>query len=235
MEKSYDPDSDDEDDEKPAKKEVGDIPADVAVPAKCTLEEPVRELVELIFNQKFFNNTMMSFNYDSNKLPLGKLGRTTIIRGFQALKDLSAILNDNGIAARDYNMSPMAAIEHFSNLYYSVIPHAFGRNRPPVINSHDILKREVEMLESLSDMKAAADILKETDSSGLHPLDRQFRGLNLEEITPLSPTSKEYKTLTAYLHGSTGSTHGIEYAPFFTLLTCWTELTYANLLCTGTT
>lgn len=213
MERSYDPDSDDEDDEKAAKQEPGDAAAEVAAPAECTLVKPVRELVELIFNQNFFNNTMMSFNYDSNKLPLGKLGRTTITRGFQALKDLSAVLNDSGVAARDHSMTPLAAIEHFSNLYYSVIPHSFGRNRPPVINSHDVLKREVDMLESLSDMKAAADILKETDSSGVHRLDQQFRGLNLEEMTHLSPTSKEYKTLTAYLHGSVGSTHGYKYEP----------------------
>lgn len=155
---------------------------------------------------------MASFNYDANKLPLGKLGRSTITRGFQALRDLSAVIHDPSAASRDYNMSHMAAIENFSNLYYSVIPHAFGRSQPPVISNPLVLKREVEMLESLSDMKAAADILKESYYSDLHPLDRQFRALNLKEITPLSPRSKEYETLTAYLHASTGSTHNVKCA-----------------------
>ena len=194
------------------KKEEGAADTQVAPPAECTLDKPVRELVELIFNQKFFTNAMMSFNYDANKLPLGKLGRTTITRGFQALKDLSAVLNDHAVALRDYHMAPLDAIQHFSNLYYSVIPHSFGRNRPPIINTTDMLKREVEMLESLSDMKAAADILKSesSDSGDVHPLDRQFRGLNLQEMTPLDPSTKEYKTLTAYLHKSTGVTHNVK-------------------------
>lgn len=215
VERSYD-ESDDEDGgdssgNKDLKKEEEHEAAEAVPQAECTLEKPVQELVELIFNQKFFTNTMASFNYDANKLPLGKLGRNTITRGFQALKDLSAVLNDPTVATRDHNMAAPTAVEHFSNLYYSVIPHSFGRNRPPIINSHDMLKREVEMLESLSDMKAAADILKtESPTAGIHPLDLRFRGLNLEEMTPLKPSSKEYKNLTAYLNKSTGSTHGMK-------------------------
>jgi hypothetical protein len=40
---------------------------------------------------------------------------------------------------------------------------AFGRNRPPVINTKDMLKREVEVLDGLNDMKAADDIVKAED------------------------------------------------------------------------
>lgn len=211
VERSYDPDSDDEGaDDTKVKDELAGAEGDAIVPIECKLEKPVRELVELIFNQTFFNNAMSSFNYDANKLPLGKLGRSTITRGFQALKDLSAVLDDPAVATRDHNMSPHAAIEHFSNLYYSVIPHSFGRNRPPIINAVSILKREVDMLESLSDMKAAADIIKSDSGIGTeHPLDRQFRGLNLDEMTPLDQSGKEFKTLAAYLEKSKGATHNL--------------------------
>ncbi|MBE3042800.1 hypothetical protein IMZ48_09555 [Candidatus Bathyarchaeota archaeon] len=97
--------------------------------------------------------------------------------------------------------------------YYSFIPHSFGRNRPPLLNSIIMLKHEIGLLESLSDLKAAADILKsDVDTSGMHELDRQFHGLNLKEMTPLDPSSTEFKTLTAYLNKSTGATHRLEYA-----------------------
>lgn len=208
IERSYDPDSDDDGADDTKAKELASTDDHAVTPVECKLEKPVRELVELIFNQTFFNNAMSSFNYDANKLPLGKLGRSTITRGFQALKDLSAVLDDPTVATRDHNMAPLAAIEHFSNLYYSVIPHSFGRNRPPVINAVNMLKREVDMLESLSDMKAAADIIKSDSGIGTeHPLDRQFRGLNLEEMTPLDQSGMEFKTLTAYLEKSKGATH----------------------------
>lgn len=106
----------------------------------------------------------------------------TINRGYQALKDLSEVLDDPSLAVDRYNMQFGAASEHLSNLYYSLIPHAFGRNRPPIINSNTMLKREIELLESLSDMKDAAQILKvKKEEDDVNPLDRQFQGLGLEE------------------------------------------------------
>ena len=42
------------------------------------------------------------------------------------------------------------ALEEISNDYYSFIPHAFGRNRPPIIRDDARLKKEIQLLESLS-------------------------------------------------------------------------------------
>ncbi|CAL3965599.1 unnamed protein product [Diplocarpon coronariae] len=38
---------------------------------------------KLIFNQQYFAVTMIDPNYDTNKLPLGKLTKSTIIKGYQ--------------------------------------------------------------------------------------------------------------------------------------------------------
>lgn len=212
IERSYDPDSDD--DEAAGKKAGNTSDEDDEMPkmAECTLEKPVRELMELIFNAKFFSNVMESLNYDANKLPLGKLGKSTIMRGFQALKDLSTVLTDPTSAVSTYDMASGVAIEHFSNLYYSLIPHAFGRNRPPIISNAAMLKKEVDLLESLSDMKAANDIMKaHTQSSSIHPLDRHYQDLGMQEMSPLNKDSNEFKILVDYLQGSKGSTHSFNY------------------------
>lgn len=212
IERSYDPDSDDDEAAGKAGKTGDDSDDELPQMADCTLEEPVRELMELIFNAKFFSNVMESLNYDANKLPLGKLGKSTITRGFQALKDLSTVLTDPTSAASTYNMQSGAAIEHFSNLYYSLIPHAFGRNRPPIIVNSAMLKKEVELLESLSDMKVANDIMKaHTQSGSIHPLDRHYQDLGMQEMTALDKSSNEFKFLVDYLHGSKGSTHYFNY------------------------
>jgi poly [ADP-ribose] polymerase 2/3/4 len=173
----------------------------------------VQDLMALIFNMSYFQAAMSSLNYDAKKLPLGKLSKATITRGFQQLKDLAALMNDSTLASSKWNMTVQAATEHLSNTYYSVIPHAFGRNRPPVINDGTLLKKEIELLESLSDMKDAADIMKVPikDKEMLHALDRQFNGLGLEEMTPLDKTSDEFAGLANYLHGSRGATHGVNY------------------------
>ena len=114
--------------------------------------------MELIFNQQYFAATMSDLNYDVNKLPLGKLSKNTITRGYQALKDLSELMDDATLAQSEYGTSYQQATEDLSNSFYSLIPHAFGRNRPPIINTQDMLKREVDLLDSLSDMKDASNI-----------------------------------------------------------------------------
>lgn len=209
VERSYNVESDSEEEVEDVK---GKTKAADWNPPTCTLHPAIQKLMQLIFNQQFFAATMTSLNYDANKLPLGKLSKATITRGFQALKDLSALIDDQSLAA-DFGMPYHQAVEHLSNSFYSVIPHAFGRNRPPIISDTVSLKREVELLESLSDMKDAALIMK-LDKAGdkdLHPLDRQFQGLKLDEMTPLDPSSTEFTHLEQYLMNTRGSTHRANY------------------------
>ncbi|CRG86204.1 poly [Talaromyces islandicus] len=206
IERSYDPDSDEEEDTGRNTDADADAEEPKTKPAESTLELPVQNLMRLIFNQSYFDATMTELNYDANKLPLGKLSKGTIARGFQALKDLSVHINGSGVESR-------IEVERLSNLYYSVIPHAFGRNRPPVIHDNDHLKKEIELLESLSDMKEAAAMLKSTlqDDGGIHKLDKQFQGLNMNEMSPIDRNSQEFMELEAYLNDSKGDTHHMTY------------------------
>ncbi|CAK7203836.1 hypothetical protein SEUCBS139899_006585 [Sporothrix eucalyptigena] len=215
VERNYNEDEDEDDqeeDEEKAKEEEDDY-----VPLVCTLAPPVQSLMELIFNRQFFAATMSDLNYDANKLPLGKLSKATISRGFQALKDLSALIDDQALAQSQYHMPYGFAVERLSNLYYSVIPHAFGRNRPPIIDGYVRLKKEIELLESLSDMKDAellmkVDKAKSAEKSAVHPADKHYQGLGMEEVTPLDPKSTEYAELAAYLNDTHGTTHHFRYS-----------------------
>ncbi|KAJ8113554.1 hypothetical protein OPT61_g4334 [Boeremia exigua] len=205
VEKNYNPDSDEEeDDDEGATNGVAKDDSDrPAVESKLT--KPVQNLIELIFNQKYQQDALNDMNYDTTKMPLGKLSKGTISRGFQALKDLAAII-DNPTTSDD--------IEQLSNRYYSLIPHAFGRNRPIVINNNTLLKREIDLLESLSDMKEATDMLKASlkNDSHLNELDRQFQTLGMDEMEALSPKSSEFSELSDYLQNSKGATHNVQYA-----------------------
>ncbi|EQB52283.1 hypothetical protein CGLO_08092 [Colletotrichum gloeosporioides Cg-14] len=215
IERNYE-DSDDEgaDDADDANGTVKTEDAEEKKPdAICTLEKPVQELMGLIFNMGYFASAMSAMDYDANKLPLGKLSKNTILRGFQSLKDLSALINDPSLADSKYSMTVAAATEHLSNQFYSLIPHAFGRRRPPIISSGDMLKKELDLLESLSDMKAASDLMKidRKTISNVHPADTQYRSLGMNEMTPLDHKSKEFSLLSDYLNGSKGSTHHVNY------------------------
>lgn len=75
---------------------------------------------------------------DVKKMPLGKLSKQQIARGFEALEALEAALR----APADGGLS----LEELSSHFYTVIPHNFGRNRPPPINSPELLQAKKDML-----------------------------------------------------------------------------------------
>lgn len=211
LEKSYQPDSDLEEDVKPSDGKGDGKGATRQGPPPCTLEPEVQKLMQLIFNERYFAAAMTDMNYDLNKLPLGKLSKATIMRGFQTLKDLSVVMDDPAAASAAGNTM---SVEELSNRYYSLIPHSFGRQRPPIINDQGTIKQEIELLETLADMKDASNILKaEIDErNSLHPLDRQYRGLGMEEVTALDPKSTEFKHLKEYLVNTRGETHQVNYS-----------------------
>jgi poly [ADP-ribose] polymerase len=99
-------------------------------------------------------------------------------------------------------------------MYFSLIPHDFGYKKPPTIATPKTLKKELDLLDSLSDMKIADDIMKSVKDAGIanvNHLDRQFQNLNLTELTPLDSMSDEYNELKGYLTGTQGFIHAINY------------------------
>jgi poly [ADP-ribose] polymerase len=192
LERNYEVDSDsDEPQDKKVrsrKEETGKEPAETTKAVESALPEPVQRLMEFIFNHQLFAATLENMNYDSRKLPLGKLSKRTLEAGFQLLKDLSELVATPSLAQTDYNTSFARASESLSNQYFTTIPHVFGRNRPPVIATQLLIKREVELLEALTDMEIGNEILnsksKSSEEDAIHDLDRQFAMLDLQEMTP---------------------------------------------------
>ncbi|KAI0387336.1 PARP-domain-containing protein [Hypomontagnella monticulosa] len=209
IERSYEPDSEDDDDEKDGEDVV--MKDEPQKEPESKLSKPIQELMELIFNQQYFAATMADLNYDAAKLPLGKLSKSTITRGFQALKDLSALLDDPTLATSQYQTNYGSAIEQLSNLFFTLIPHDFGRNRPPVIRDSTLLKKEIELLESLSDMKDASLLMKNEKKQTTNVLDQHFQGLGMDEMTPLDRESSEFIQLQNYLMETRGDTHNANY------------------------
>ncbi|KAM5444619.1 putative NAD(+) ADP-ribosyltransferase [Microsporum ferrugineum] len=206
VERTYEDDADEEPKKKKAKE---DKPKKEVKKADCTLHEAVQRLVAMIFNHDFFNAAMREMSYDAKELPLGKLSKRTLLQGFEALKQLDTLVHDAAKRA-----SNQWKIEQLSNQYFSIIPHAFGRNRPPILRMAQQIKKEVDLLEALSDMEISSKIMsasEEEDDDPVHILDRQFMGLGLDEMTPLDPTSIEYTELATYLNRSHGATHSITY------------------------
>ena len=72
------------------------------------------------------------------------------------------------------------------------------------------------MLDTLSDMEVANAIMKATtgkssDAASINLLDKRFKDLGMEEMTPLQHDSQEYRELSKYLIESSGQTHNLRY------------------------
>ena len=55
---------------------------------ESTLDPKVQDLMRLIFDMKMMNNQMKEIGYDASKMPLGKLAKSSIMKGYEALKKL---------------------------------------------------------------------------------------------------------------------------------------------------
>jgi poly [ADP-ribose] polymerase len=133
----------------------------------------------------------------------------------EVLKELATLVQ--GPRTNPPGGTPWAtATENLSNTYWSLIPHVFGMNRAPVLRDMGIIKREIDLLETLTDMQLATDIMKSAKGNkdqmeAANLLDRQYQGLGMQEMTPLDLKSTEATELSNYLIRSAGATHQIRY------------------------
>ncbi|KIW70897.1 hypothetical protein, variant 2 [Phialophora macrospora] len=194
------PDQDETDEEDP-----------VFAPSK--LAEPVQRLMELIFNVQYFNATMAELDYDANKMPLGKLSKKTLLKGYEVLKELASLVADPTLAVT-MGESQHEAVADRSNQYFSLVPHVVGRRQVPILRDMDSIRKEIRLLEALTDMQLANEIMKSASvqkHKDIHVLDARYQGLGMKEMTPLTTASSEYNEISKYLTKSVGGTHNIRY------------------------
>ncbi|KAJ5802035.1 uncharacterized protein N7503_004485 [Penicillium pulvis] len=199
IERNYE---DDDADETLEKNKSDDVP----IKGESTLTKPLQNLMSFIFNPQHVQSALASMSYDAKKLPLGKLSDRTLKSGFLILKELAELIAET---TRDTNWQ--TTIESLSNRYFTTIPHDFRRNRPPILNSDQLIKKEVELLDALTDMDVANEIMKDSKLSDINELDRQFQSLGMKEMTRLGHNTSEYHELASYLNDSRGASHNMEY------------------------
>lgn len=69
-----------------------------------------------------------------------------------------------------------------SNRFYTLIPHDFGMQKPPLLDNEDLIKSKCVMLDSLLEIEVAYSLLKQGSGSGAgeDPIDTNYRKLKTE-------------------------------------------------------
>ncbi|NXV72942.1 PARP3 polymerase, partial [Atlantisia rogersi] len=160
----------------------------------CTLDKATQDLVSLIFSSDMFRDAMQTMNIDVKKMPLGKLSKQQIAKGFEALEELEAVLQEQH--------PPAERLQDLSSRFYTIVPHNFGRTRPPPINSPDLLRAKKDMLLVLADIEVAQSLqaqkVKEEEEEVPHPLDQDY-ALLCCQLSLLDPGSREYQLIQNYV------------------------------------
>jgi len=147
--------------------------------AASELHPTTKELIDLIFDEDMFNSAMTAMNLDPKKLPLGALSQAQIAKGFSVLEELEAAINNNARKSR---------LEDITSEFYTLIPHAFGRSRGPVLDTIEKVQDKYEILNTLTDIEAAQSMQKTVQPSKHKE----------EEIQP-HPSDLNYEQLAADL------------------------------------
>jgi len=122
--------------------------------APCKLDPTVQKFMNLIFDEDMFKGAMASFDIDVKKMPLGQLSKHQVEKGFEVLEDLESAIKGK----------KSKSIEEITSRFYTVIPHAFGRRVPPLIDTVELLEKKFEMLNVLGDIEIAVSLAKEDAS-----------------------------------------------------------------------
>ncbi|KAL7079628.1 hypothetical protein ACQ4LE_001093 [Meloidogyne hapla] len=175
--------------------------------SKSKLPREIKELISMVFDVKAMQNTMMEFEIDLEKMPLGRLSKNHILKAYKVLKDLQfALEKPEGVSKNE--------VLDFTNRFYTLIPHALGFGPPPLINSHEILISKTSMLDSLLDIEIAYNILKtdqdEMEENGTKDIfDLHYSKLNCC-MEVLDKKSKEFSLVNSYLQNTHAATHTVK-------------------------
>mmetsp|Transcript_4619 Transcript_4619/g.13637 ORF Transcript_4619/g.13637 Transcript_4619/m.13637 type:complete len:378 (-) Transcript_4619:678-1811(-) len=174
----------------------------------------VRAFVELIFSEKMMKAHLEEQNIDLDKMPLGSISDVQVGRGYAILSDLAKALAVPSPSAEQHAQQLLALTQAF----YNTIPHNFDRrDTPPVIDTPDVLKAKLDMIESLLQVSKAQSLSSRVAAGPqrTHPADANYSrlGCRLELSDPAE--FDLVRTYAANTHAATHSAYSINVSRVF--------------------
>ncbi|CAN6693718.1 unnamed protein product [Malus baccata var. baccata] len=178
-------------------------------PLETQLEPCIANFISLIFNVDMMKQHVMEIVYNADKLPLGKLSKSTILKGYNILRRISDVIGS----------SNRELIEQLSGEFYTVIPHDFGfkKMRKFVIDTPQKLKHKLEMVKALGEIEVTTKLLKDDTGMQGDPLYSCYRSLHCE-LTPVGADSHEFDMINKYMrntHAKRHSTYTVDIVQIF--------------------
>ncbi len=120
-----------------------------------------------------------------------------VAKGIKVLEEIDAALREGGSAAKKAD-----ALQALSGKFYQIIPHSFGRQRPPVIDTPELLQQKFDLVTMLGDIEIAQAIQKDVEDN----TDAKYAQLQAD-LTLLKPSDDVVKKIRGYIQ-ATGDDDG---------------------------
>lgn len=167
-----------------------DIKMNTKTPSK--LNDENLKLMELIFDIQSMDKAVKMFNLDIGIMPLGKLSAKQLNKANETLNNLEVAINVPN------NEQELIGL---SEKFYTLVPHSFGVEKIPIINSHSKVKDKRKIVNSLSDIEHAYSIMILGNDGLLNSFDHYYNQLNAS-VTPMNKKSKEYSFIIKYIQNT---------------------------------
>ncbi|OZC07954.1 hypothetical protein X798_05061 [Onchocerca flexuosa] len=154
----------------------------------------------MIFDVDAMNDILKSLEIDTNKMPLGMLSMRHIKNAYKILTELQKLMEVDNAKYEDYLDA--------TNRFFTLIPHNFGMNKPPLLNSQKRLIDKTKLLDDLLELEVTYSILKTDDEAyrKRDPVDVHYEKLHAQ-LEILDKQSDEYKRILQYAANTHAPTH----------------------------
>ncbi|KAG1667338.1 Poly [ADP-ribose] polymerase 1 [Nymphon striatum] len=162
------------------------------------LPKEIQDLVCLIFDVETMKKALVEYEIDLKKMPLGKISKRQIESAYKILTEVLEVIKDGSNANK---------LLDASNRFYTYIPHDFGMKKPPLLDSEEVIKHKIEMLDSLLEIEIAYNMLKGAmDDKSKDPVDTHYDKLKTD-ISVLENSCDEFKMIEEYVSNTHADTH----------------------------
>ncbi|KAK2567464.1 Poly [ADP-ribose] polymerase [Acropora cervicornis] len=149
-----------------------ELKSSIAAGSKSLLAPAIQELIKMIFDVESMKKTLIEFEIDLQKMPLGKLTKRQIETAYAVLGEAQKLISDGRTSS---------SLLDASNRFYTLIPHDFGMKKPPLLDNLELIKTKVGMLDNLLDIEVAYSLLKSgEDDLAKDPLDVNYEKLKTD-------------------------------------------------------
>jgi len=176
----------------------------------CTLAPQLKDLLSLCFNEDTITDQMKAMEIDTKKMPLGQISRAQLDKGRAVLEKLAKVLAGE----------TKGNVNDLTGEFYTLVPHSFGRVRPPPLSSKEAVQSKFDLINTLSDMSLVQDMMAKGEKEAEdvtevdHPLDRQYKALSCD-INVVPKGSEEYDYVSKYFDATKSS--GLKLVDVFTV------------------